>query len=157
MNRLAEFIKIRGTAQVDLIFSEGKWYIIEINARHSMMSPASVAIEGKTVMSVYAELISGNISDPLPADQYKFVIDFKTRPLSDNEIHSLMEENPAIRSALQFELEVSTASKVEYCEFVIAADSCEGLVEEMNSLQKKTKDLISPSVMEQMDLLIKRL
>ncbi len=47
--RLANLLKIQGCAQIDLIFSDNKWYFIEINPRLSGMSYMYCSRENKSV------------------------------------------------------------------------------------------------------------
>ena len=50
--KLAEAMEFKGAAQVDLIFSEGKWYIIEINPRLSGMSYTYSSLLGLSLFEI---------------------------------------------------------------------------------------------------------
>ena len=49
MERLAEALEFSGTLQVDLVYSNAKWYILELNSRLSGMTSAYAASFGMTV------------------------------------------------------------------------------------------------------------
>ena len=53
MRRLAEFLKLRGAAEIDLVFSDGRWYIIEANLRYTFLSLMTAAMRGKSAFAPY--------------------------------------------------------------------------------------------------------
>ncbi len=57
--RLAQLLDINGIAQVDLIFNQGKWYIVEINPRLSGMTNSIIASqENGLVMALKLPILS---------------------------------------------------------------------------------------------------
>lgn len=55
--RLAELLNLEGIAQVDLVFSKGKWFIIEVNSRISGMTQSIAASYGMSLYQFLIELI----------------------------------------------------------------------------------------------------
>ena len=71
LTRLAEFLKLQGPAQVDLVWGGGKWYIIEINPRLSGMTTTYAAAAGMNLYEyIYTALFN---SQSLPARLKKVV------------------------------------------------------------------------------------
>ena len=90
--RLAELYKLCGTAQLDLVFSEGDWYFIEINARHSLMTEISAQIERKTTLDIYGALAEGDVRAADAPDALRFACDFKTPFLEDDTVRQVLNE-----------------------------------------------------------------
>lgn len=79
--RLAKALKLNGYAQVDLIFSQGKWYIIEINPRLSGMTTTYAAASGMNFYDYIFKAVTGGLDNvklqqvvnkkiPLQSEQY---------------------------------------------------------------------------------------
>ena len=83
--RLAKALNLNGYAQVDLIFSQGKWYIIEINPRLSGMTTTYAAAAG---MNFY-EYIFRAVSDNFENVKLKPVINKKIPLQSPEELEKL--------------------------------------------------------------------
>ena len=49
MERLSDVLSFSGTLQIDLVYSHGNWYILELNSRLSGMTPSYAAAFGTTV------------------------------------------------------------------------------------------------------------
>lgn len=59
LKRLAELLEINGIAQVDLIFNDGKWFIVEINPRLSGMTNSIIASqENNMVMALKLPILT---------------------------------------------------------------------------------------------------
>ena len=129
--------------RVDLIFSEGEWYIIEINARHSLMTEISAQIERKTSLDIYGALAVCDIRGADIPDTLQFACDFKTPYLKDDTIRQMMKLYPCIASVMSLQTAVSTDGKVEYCEFVVTAETAEKLMEAMICLKEGTENIVS--------------
>ena len=139
MIRMADLYGLNGFAQADLIFSEGKWFIIEINPRYTLMSDISAAIEGKDIISLYGELVMGQIGDVMD-NQCSFAIDFKTRLLNREEICRLCEKYSCIVSVMRVQTAVSSVGPAEYCEFVMAGEDQEKLRSDMRAIKDEIRN-----------------
>ena len=102
MERLADFLQFSGTLQVDLVYSDKKWYILELNSRLSGMSSAYATSFGMTVPEMIlrdAGLIQGEYGN------MKNVVSTKI-PVQNVENLKMLEkeaaENPKIKSTVFF-------------------------------------------------------
>ncbi len=79
--RLSRKMKFSGFTQIDLIFSNDKWYFIEINSRLSGMT------------YTYETLFDSNPNELLKinSESNGYIINFKTRPLLDDEVRKINE------------------------------------------------------------------
>ena len=139
MIRMSDLYGLNGFAQADLIFSQGKWYIIEINPRYTLMSDISAAIEGKDIISLYGELATGQIGDVMD-NQRSFAIDFKTRLLDREEICRLCEKYSCIVSVMRVQTAVSSVGSAEYCEFVMAGEEQKKLRSDMRAIKGEIRE-----------------
>lgn len=72
--RLSELLDFSGIAQIDLLFQDGKWYIIEINSRISGMTQTMAC---SMDMSLYELLLfSAGLIKKLPASRYVMNLKF---------------------------------------------------------------------------------
>lgn len=81
LKRLASLLKLNGIAQVDLLFSNNKWYIIEINSRISGMSQTIAAGLGKTLHQLVIETATGTLKETSSG----FVMNMKFPILTEQE------------------------------------------------------------------------
>ena len=139
MIRMANLYGLNGFAQADLIFSQGKWYIIEINPRYTLMSDLSAAIEGKDVISLYGELATGQIGVAKDR-QCSFAIDFKTGLVDREEIRRLCKKYQCIVSVMRVQTAVSSVGPAEYCEFVLAGEEQEKLRSDMRAIKDEIRN-----------------
>ena len=139
MIRMSDLYGLNGFAQADLIFSQGKWYIIEINPRYTLMSDISAAIEGKDIISLYGELATGQIGNAKD-NQRSFAIDFKTRLLDREEICRLCEKYSCIVSVMRVQTAVSSVGSAEYCEFVMAGEEQKKLRSDMRAIKGEIRE-----------------
>ena len=77
--RLAKIFGLKGVTQFDLVFSDEKWFIIEINPRLSGMSECSAISLGKSVQQILLETVldekkndEANYAAPLPPSRELF-------------------------------------------------------------------------------------
>ena len=164
MVRMAELFDMSGAAQVDLVFSEGAWYVLEINPRYTTMSDLSAVIEGKRALDIYGEMAMGDHQNPVGEErrlkaggtdesradfdgrEHRFACDFKTRILDQEEICRLRDKYSSIAQVMRVQTAVSSVGLVEYCEFVMAADTKEELIKDIQSIRDDNKDIIDDEV-----------
>ena len=102
MERLAEALEFSGTLQVDLVYSNAKWYILELNSRLSGMTSAYAASFGMTVPEMIlqdAGLIEGEYKT------MKNVVSVKTPLQSTENILQLQKqaaENSKVKATIWF-------------------------------------------------------
>lgn len=56
---MAQTLKFEGTVQVDLVYRNGEWFIIEINPRWSGMTTTTAAMEGRNPLAIFVDSILG--------------------------------------------------------------------------------------------------
>ena len=141
MRRLAELLKLRGAAEIDLVFSEGRWYIIEANLRYTFLSLMIAAMRGKSVFAPYVEVAIGNIP-VFEKTALKRVIDFNTNRLSDDRMKRLHEKYDFIAYIARFRLSICASEEENYCEFVVTGETNDELIEHIELLRKNEDHLV---------------
>jgi len=141
MRRLAELLKLRGAAEIDLVFSEGRWYIIEANLRYTFLSLMIAAMRGKSVFAPYVEVAIGNIP-VFEKTALKRVIDFNTNRLSDDRMKRLHEKYDFIAYIARFRLSICASEEENYCEFVVTGETNDELMEHIELLRKNEDHLV---------------
>ena len=92
LHRLAKALNLNGYAQVDLIFSQGKWYIIEINPRLSGMTTTYAAAAG---MNFY-EYIFRSVTENFENVKLKPVINKKIPLQLPEELEKLSQKDDVL-------------------------------------------------------------
>ena len=132
--KLAQSLKLNGCAQIDLVFSEGKWFIIEINPRLSGMSTTYAA---SRKMFLCEMILNGlKIGDKIPNDFYK-VINIKF-PIIEREKLNAIKSIPYIALVNQIENHVARQIREQgYCEVILTGETNEILRKDLLDLRKK--------------------
>ena len=141
MRRLAEFLKLRGAAEIDLVFSDGRWYIIEANLRYTLLSLMTAAMRGKSAFAPYVVMAMGNMP-VIDGPETKKTIDFNTRTLSDDRMERLKKKYAFIAYIARFRLSISETEEESYCEFVVTGETKEDLIKHIDWLRENEKNLV---------------
>lgn len=146
---LAKKLDIDGVAQVDLIFSDGKWFVVEINPRLSGMSETYCASMGISVFDLMTH-IALNRATSLP--EPKPVCNFKLPLLDDHQIKKF-SSLPQIKYLHQHK---NLAAKQErekgYCEVVVSGDGKPAqTVELIEKIQEVCPELFEETLMEHLE------
>ncbi|MBP5358436.1 MAG: ATP-grasp domain-containing protein [Treponema sp.] len=147
--QVANKLNLNGVAQVDLIFKEGKWYVIEINPRLSGMSESYAYATGHSVIHNLAMLSHGILPEP---EDCTCTCSFKL-PLMD---YATMEKIKAEKSVLYMYQIKNNAARQErergYCELVVGGfENHKDLLDEIKSLSQKYNNLFEPLLMEEIE------
>lgn len=128
--RLADLLDFSGIAQIDLLFSEGRWYIIEINSRISGMTQTMASSMN---MSLYELILfSAGLIQKKPESLYVMNLKF---PLLTSEKLSKMASLEFVHGVNQIEnKEAKQLREVGYSE-VILGKTCT-LHETMENLEQ---------------------
>lgn len=86
--RLAQCLKLDGYAQVDLIFSNEKWYIIEINPRLSGMTTSYAASAGMNFYEYIFRAVTGGLENI----ELKDVVNKKITLQTEEELEKLSQD-----------------------------------------------------------------
>lgn len=89
MLRLANLLKLSGIAQVDLLFSDNQWYIIEINSRISGMTETMAASMGISLYELI--LYSAGLINIEP--KYSYVMNLKFPLLNSEKLNQLAQQD----------------------------------------------------------------
>lgn len=117
--RLAQCLKLNGYAQVDLIFSNEKWYIIEINPRLSGMTTSYAASAGMNFYEYIFRAVTGGLENI----ELKDVVN-KKKPLQTEEELEKLSQDEDILFLSQIENKAAKQEREKgYCEVIYRAAS----------------------------------
>ncbi|MCR5189670.1 MAG: ATP-grasp domain-containing protein [Treponema sp.] len=137
MLRLAQCLQLKGLAQVDLIYKDSKWYIIEINPRLSGMTYLYAQSMGLSVFELIYKACIENSS--LPALQN--ALSLKLPILNDEEMKSVL----SIKGVQLLNQINDLAAKQErekgFCECIIVSSSSQEIKAGLQELKKEFPDL----------------
>lgn len=147
MIRLAGLLDFDGIAQVDLIFKDGNWYIIEINSRISGMTQTMAYSLG---MSLYELILKSSgvelpeLEDCFKKCDYSCVMNLKFPLLDNQEIQKLMSYD-FVKAVNQIEnKEAKQLREVGYTEVIFGGKGT--LSETMEYLEVLNRDFSSQMV-----------
>lgn len=143
MNLLAEKLELNGIAQVDLVFHEKKWYVIEINPRLSGLTPAISSSAGKSIPELLLDAASGrNEKNP----EMKYVADIKF-PVVSSEMQKKLYEADGVLFVRQMLNKKARQRREEgFCEVVLGGrNSIQELKADLENLNKNFQEIIEPS------------
>lgn len=152
--RLADELKFSGAAQIDLVFSNNVWYLIEINPRLSGMSEIVAACENKSVLEILIE--NTVLRDEVFSDEQKFsdgknsmdeekkyVFDFKL-PLLTEEQFDEVKNFPSVKYICQTQnLAARQLRERGFCEIIFGnAAATEELKNQLDEIKKRFPQII---------------
>lgn len=123
MERLWKTFGFSGSIQVDLVFSEETWYIIEINPRLSGMTFTYAALENCSPQELLLKAV-------LPkAEKPKLTLEnLRTSkiPVQTKENFEILSQNPSIKRIFQIDNKVAKQKRDEgFCEIVSIVENLE--------------------------------
>jgi predicted ATP-grasp superfamily ATP-dependent carboligase len=152
--RMAKELGVCGCIQVDLIFSEGTWYIIEINPRFSFMSMLIAASDKKNMFLNFIEPALGKINDVDSLEQV-FAIDFKTKVYDEAPIADVCRDFDSINTALRFTLSSTDGEACKDTEMTMGGFSKSSeLIENLKEINKKYPLIATDEVVKNIVALI---
>ncbi len=153
LRRLAEQFNFSGCAQIDLVFRDNKWYVIEVNPRWSGMTTMTAASQGRNAFSVFLESALGSAVDYTDWKNLKYVVNFKIPSMDKDELQRLQAFDH-----VQFVMMISNTKpniNMHYGEVVYGGfDTKEELIFGLQSLQEAFPNTISPLVLQSAKQLI---
>ena len=156
LEKLAEELELSGIAQVDLVFSGGKWYIIEVNPRISGMTSAYAAAEGKTMVETITEAAFEEESPTSPKKLRK-VMNFKL-PLLPHELMEKISGYDFVSQVTQIENYAATQKReVGYAEVIMTGDTFEELMKNLRKLKEDLPEAIEDIFFENAAKIIDKL
>ncbi len=152
LRRMAEMFDFAGCTQVDLVYKNDKWYVIEINPRWSGMTTTAAAAEGRSPFSIFIDSAVGCQVDYSKRENLKYVLNFKIPALDDAELERLY----AFSGVKYVMKSVSTfpGAEMQYCEVVIGGyDTQEELLNALKALKEAFPAAVSPLVLKNAEAL----
>lgn len=130
--RLAKLLQFSGVAQIDLLYSDDKWYIIEINSRISGMTQTMAASMKKSLYEIIL-LSAGLINFDV---KFSYVMNLKF-PLLDNSKRKLMAEQNFVYAVNQIEnKEAHQLREVGYSEIIFGQrNSISEVIDDLETLK----------------------
>jgi len=123
MKRLWKTFGFSGSIQVDLVFSEGEWYIIEINPRLSGMTFTYAALENCSPQELLLKAVLPKAEKPKPT--LESLCTFKI-PVQTKENFEILSQNPSIKRIFQIDNKVAKQKRDEgFCEIVSIVENLE--------------------------------
>lgn len=146
---LAEKLQFKGIAQVDLVYKNEQWYIIEINPRISGMTQCYAALFDASVPEIAFE--ATNWCQQTPEN---FTLNYKL-PLLTQEQFSVITKLPSIFAVTQFHNTIARQEREKgYCEIIFKkTTSLEKLQENLKSFIQEFPDFIEENFEKNANLL----
>ena len=142
LKRLAEVMGFAGIMQVDLMYANGEWYIIEINSRWSGMTTLVTASQGRLPYDVYVEQETGSPVNYSDAKNLSFSCQFKMADADDVLLEKIAAEEK-ITSVISYEVVRPNIPKFRFNDCVISGfGSMTEMAEYLCYLQKQYPDQI---------------
>jgi len=138
---LANKMKLKGVAQVDLVFTKEGWRIIEINPRLSGMSETYAISLNTTVPELLFEIVHAYYSDKpftLEAKKINHTINLKLPILNLSQIKK-MSQLPFVKCTRQIFNKIARQEREKgYCEIIFSSEkSLDDLEDKLNFLYKE--------------------
>ena len=148
--RLAKIFNLKGVAQFDLVFSNDKWFIIEINPRLSGMSECSVITLGKSVQQILLE----TVLDEKKTDEENYAISLKFEVLDKEKIEKIKNFD-FIKKIIRIEnLNARQLREMGYTEIILSSkNSFNELKANLESLKKECDFLSEEEFVHSFELL----
>ena len=143
LRRLAADLQLEGCAQVDMVFCQGRWHIIEINPRLSGMTESYAASLGVSVQELLLQTALGKLPDEsrlLP------VMNFKLPIISEGQMAELYAL-PFVCAVNQIHNRAAKQEREKgYAELILRAPAreMESLSEVFEELARRFPELMEP-------------
>lgn len=145
---MAQQLGFEGTVQVDLVYKDGQWYIIEINPRWSGLTVVTAAMEGRNPYAIFVDSILGLDKNYSMSRNLKHVIHFITKALPE-EMMDKLYQNPNIAYLQRVDAEYAGIGKMSNCVVIVSTDKGkEDIPAVLEELNKEFPELVSEKVME---------
>ena len=152
LKKLAEEFSFGAITQVDVIFKDNTWYIIEINPRLSGLTATIAASQGRNIFSILMDSALGTQGKYSHNDNSIYAISFKIPELDDDTLKSLFE-NTFVTLISDFPL-----GKSAYREIIIGGQNTkQKLLADVQELSKEFPCIINKEIRKKIEVLVKKL
>lgn len=148
LQKLSKEYSFGAITQVDLIYKDNSWYIIEINPRWSGMTETIAASQERNSFSILLDSIVSTKIDYSESKNLKYSVSFKIPELEENILKELFAY-PYVKSISDFPL-----GKTAYREMVVVGQSKENLVTDIKELSKEFPLVVSDDIVEEVKKLL---
>ena len=143
--KMAKALKLDGIAQVDLVFTGEKWFVVEVNPRLSGMSTTYAASIGLTL----SEVIFENLINSSQSAQSSQRFGFQFKPTANIKFPILPKERLLELKALPYvafvnQIENRAARQIReqgYCEVILTGETRDELLENLCDLRERFSDV----------------
>ena len=132
---LAEKLELRGCAQFDLIKSQEKWYVIEINPRLSGMTFTSSVLCGKTVFEILYLTCIENQNIQICGTQR--ILNLKLPLLEESEMNEILNIPGVMLLNQTNDLAAKQEREKGFCECIIKRNTLEEIQETLFILKNR--------------------
>lgn len=142
LTAMAEKLELKGIAQVDLVFHNEEWYIIEINPRLSGMTQTVAASCEKSAaqMLMDAALCKNEI---IP--QTKLVLDIKFPILTEQQQKALFELDSVLYLQQTFNEAANQHREMGFCEVIFGGkNSLSELKQDLEEIKNRFPEIMEP-------------
>ncbi len=147
MKKLATFLSIKGIAQVDLVFCENEWTVLEINPRLSGMTSGYAASMNKSVLELLFDIALGKTS----AKNMQKTLDFKLPPIENEKMDEIFSQN-GVLCVSRIENRFATQKRaLGYTTLILDGKLA---LETLKKLKKNDGELIEDSFLEKAQMLM---
>ena len=131
LKKIAESLDFEGITQVDLVFAQKKWFVIEINPRLSGMTASYAAMQN---MTIFERILKTAGIQNKNEQKENFVLNIKFPLLTEEEMTKLSKKS-FVKQVYQTE---NLAAKQErekgYCEVILTSPAKENLSHNIKEL-----------------------
>lgn len=149
LSRLAEKLELCGPAQVDLVFDDEKWYVIEVNPRLSGMTTSYwCACKEMTFYDFILSMLSvislpSNTVISMPATEiYNYTLNLKFPILPEEKLQQLYR-TPGVSFLCQTEDKAARQEReTGYCEAIITGKTKKDLLKNLTIIESTIPEII---------------
>ena len=155
LERLARLLQLEGSAQVDLVFHNDEWHIIEINPRLSGSSAAIALIKGKTLPRILTDFALAAAGDSVPQKEDLWranpplYLNIKFPNLNAEQMRALYELH-FVHYLCQTDNDAAKQRReMGFCEILIGgSDKPQDLSAQLDQIKEKFPQIIEPGFFE---------
>jgi len=152
LTNLANLLKIKGAAQVDLIFANNTWYIIEINPRLSGMTYMNCETCG---ISVYEMLVKTCVEQKTVVPQDCKVLDVKLPLMTVAQMEELLQTENITFLNQTNDLAAKQEREKGFCECVIKATNPDAETKIRKTVQFLKEKFSNDPIIQQSESMLK--
>lgn len=145
LQHLARELELQGIAQVDLVFAQGTWYIIEVNPRLSGMTQTYAAALGIPPGEILFHVADGTVQELLPRLTADCLCNFKIPLLDDATLDGILTLPFILYSQQLHNIAAKQLRERGYSEVIIRGDKDPAsIVTRLQQLEERFPGTVDP-------------